>query len=47
MERVGPADIRAVLEEALESAEDETNIATLRRILQHLDLGPLDTLGRS
>ena len=47
MERVGADDMRAVLEEALESAEDETNIATLRRILQHLDLGALDTLGRS
>jgi hypothetical protein len=47
MERVGAEDIRAVLEEALESAEDENNIAALRRILKHLDSGPLDTLGRS
>jgi hypothetical protein len=36
-----------VLQEALESAADENNIAALRRILKHLDSGPLDTLGRS
>ena len=47
MERVGADDIRAVLEEALESAEDENNIATLKRIMQHLDQGSLETLGRS
>lgn len=47
MERVGADDLRAVLQEALESAEDTNNIATLRRILKHLDLSPLDTLGRS
>jgi hypothetical protein len=47
MERVGADDIRAVLQEALESAEDENNIAALRRILKHLDFGPLATLGRS
>ena len=46
MERVGADDIRAVLNDALESAEDENNIAALRRILKHLDSGPLDTLGR-
>lgn len=46
MERVGADDIRAVLQEALDSAEDEHNIAALRRILKHLDSGPLDTLGR-
>ena len=44
MERVGSDDIRAVLQEALESAEDENNIAALKRILEHLDSGPLDTL---
>ena len=44
MELVGADDIRAVLQEALESAEDENNIAALRRILEHLDSGPLDTL---
>ena len=44
MERVGADDIRAVLQEALESAEDANNIAALKRILEHLDSGPLDTL---
>lgn len=47
MERVGADDIRAVLQEALGSADDENNIAALRRILKHLDLEPLETLGRS
>ncbi len=47
MERVAADDIHAVLQEALESADDENNIAALRRILKHLDLGPLDTLGRN
>ena len=47
MERVGADGIRAVLQEALESAEDENNVAALRRILKHLELGPLATLGRS
>jgi hypothetical protein len=44
MERVGADDIRAVLQEALESAADESNIAALRRILEHLESGPVDTL---
>ncbi len=39
MELVGADDIRAVLQEALESAEDENNIAALRRVLEHLDSG--------
>ncbi|MBC7519886.1 MAG: BLUF domain-containing protein [Sandarakinorhabdus sp.] len=47
MERVGADDIRAVLQDALESAEDENNIAALKRILKHLDSGPLNTLGRT
>ena len=46
MERVGADDIRAVLQEALGSTEDQNNIAALRRILKHLDSGSLDTLGR-
>ncbi|KAB7648850.1 BLUF domain-containing protein [Polymorphobacter fuscus] len=46
MERVGADDIREVLQDALESAEDENNIAALKRILKHLDRGPLDTLVR-
>lgn len=37
MERVEPDDIRAVLRDALDSTEDEINIAALRRILMHLD----------
>jgi len=44
MERVEADDIRAVLQEALDSAEDDNNIAALRRFLTHLDSGPLDTL---
>ncbi|WP_428333008.1 BLUF domain-containing protein [Novosphingobium sp.] len=47
MERVAADNIRAVLQDALESSEDETNIAALTRILAHLDSQPLDTLGRS
>jgi hypothetical protein len=46
MERVDADDIRAVLEDALESAEDENNIAALTRIIAHLDSGPLPTVGR-
>jgi hypothetical protein len=46
MELVGADDIRAVLREALESAEDANNIAALKRILEHLDSGPLETVGR-
>lgn len=46
MERVGADDIRAVLQDALDSTEDAENIAALKRILGHLDSGPLDTLGR-
>jgi hypothetical protein len=44
MERVGADDIRAVLEEALGSAEDDNNVAALRRIIDHLDSGTLETL---
>lgn len=47
MERVGADDIRAVLQEALGSAGDEHNVAALRRILEHLDSAPLDTLHSS
>ncbi|WP_426265425.1 BLUF domain-containing protein [Sphingomonas sp. PWP1-2] len=46
MELVGADDIRTVLQDALEDAEEENNIAALRRILVHLASGPLDTLGR-
>ena len=37
MERVAADDIRAVLQDALGSAEDVNNIAALKRILKHLD----------
>ncbi|UZK69069.1 BLUF domain-containing protein [Sphingomonas sp. S1-29] len=47
MERVEADDIRTVLQDALESAEDENNVAALRRILEHLGSGSLDSLGRS
>jgi hypothetical protein len=46
MERVGADDIREVLQDALESAEDENNIAALKRILDHLATRSLDSLGR-
>ena len=44
MEKVEAEDIRAVLEDALESAEDENNVATLKRILDQLVEGALDPL---
>jgi len=47
MERVGADDIRDVLQDALDSAEDEHNIAALKRILDHLATRSLDSLGRS
>ena len=46
MERVDADDIRAVLQDALGSAEDQNHVAALRRILEHLNLGSLDSLGR-
>lgn len=46
MERVDADDIREVLEEALASADDETNIAALKRTLAHLETGSLAALGR-
>ncbi|AWN41782.1 BLUF domain-containing protein [Methylobacterium durans] len=47
MEKVEAEDIRLVLQDALESAEDKNNVAALTRILKQLDSGPLDSLGRS
>lgn len=47
MERVGADDIRRVLQDALASAEDENNVAALKRILKHLNSDPLVTLGRT
>lgn len=46
MERVDADDIRAVLQDALDNAEDPNNIAALKRILAHLDSAPLESLGR-
>ena len=46
MERVEAEDIRVVLQDALESAEDENNVAALKRILEHFASGPLNSLGR-
>ena len=42
MERVEADDIRAVLNDALVSSEDQADVAALKRILNHLDLLPLD-----
>ena len=47
MERVEADDIRAVLRDALESAEDEKNIAALTRILEHLGSEPFESLGET
>jgi Sensors of blue-light using FAD len=47
MERVTADDIREVLKDALDSSAGENNVNALRRILEHLDLAPLDTFGRS
>lgn len=47
MERVEADDIRAVLQDALDSAEDENNVAALKRITEHLNSAPLASLGRS
>jgi len=46
MERVEADDIRAVLQDALDSTEDEINVAALKRILDHLDSAPLASLGQ-
>ena len=46
MERVEAEDLRMVLQDALESTEDQTNAAALTRILVRLDSGPLHALGR-
>jgi Sensors of blue-light using FAD len=47
MERVKADDIRAVLNDALESSDDEDNAAALRRILEHLASAPLDLPGEA
>jgi hypothetical protein len=45
MERVEAEDIRAVLQDALESAEDKNNVAALERIIGHPGSQPLLSLG--
>jgi Sensors of blue-light using FAD len=47
MEQVEAEDISEVLQDALGSAEDENDVAALKRILEHLASGPLESLGRS
>ncbi|MBY6204813.1 BLUF domain-containing protein [Halomonas denitrificans] len=47
MERVEADDLREVLQDALESTEDELNIAALKRIFEHLDSAPMASLGQS
>ncbi len=46
MEQVGAEDIREVLRDALDTAEDPHNVAALNRILGQLDSGALQSLGR-
>jgi hypothetical protein len=46
MERVDADNIREVLEDALETAEDQASVTALTRMLAKLD-GPLDSLGSS
>jgi len=47
MERVGEDDIRDVLKDALDDAEDPTQVAALSRMLERLEAGPLSALGRA
>jgi hypothetical protein len=47
MELVTTDDIRAVLEDALSTAEDAKNVQALRRLLQHLDSSELGGSGRN
>ena len=46
MERVEAEDLRVVLQDALDSTEDQNNSAALTRILVRLDSAPLHALGR-
>jgi hypothetical protein len=47
MERVSSDDIRAVLEDALDAAEEEKNVQALRRLLRQLDGDGLGGLGKT
>ncbi|GAB6842046.1 hypothetical protein HNR00_003930 [Methylorubrum rhodinum] len=44
MEKVEAEDIRLVLQDALESTDNKTSVAALRRILKQLDAGSLHAL---
>ncbi|UZK70915.1 hypothetical protein OKW76_07820 [Sphingomonas sp. S1-29] len=46
MERIEADDSRTVLQDALEGADDDYNVAALRRIFEHLASGSLELLGR-
>ena len=45
LEKVEAEDIRTVLQDALEEAEGENNVTTLKRILEHIASEPFDLLG--
>ncbi|KQP58153.1 blue light sensor protein [Methylobacterium sp. Leaf399] len=47
MEKVEAEDIRPVLQDALESADDKNNVAALTRMLDQLNSGTLASFGRS
>ena len=47
MELVTTDDIRAVLEDALSTAEEPKNVQALRRLLKQLDAGGLGEVGKS
>jgi hypothetical protein len=47
MELVGSDDIRAVLEDALSTAEDPSNVRTLQTLIKELDDGGLASLERA
>ena len=47
MELVTTDDIRAVLEDALDTAEDENNVRALRRLLRQLDDAEFSGLGNA
>jgi len=47
MEQVDAEDIREVLRDALDTAEDPNNVAALNRILEQFDSGSLQSLGRA
>ena len=47
MERVEAADIREVLQDAQDSAEDKNDVAALKRVLDRLGSDPLAAPGQS